>query len=66
MPCELVDYEVSVKVMCRTGAVTQPAEETVKLGNTAGETVSAHTFQYKVRFLHNNGDAISVFPAIRE
>ncbi|XP_043224973.1 plexin-B-like [Amphibalanus amphitrite] len=47
VPCDLVDYEVSVKVMCRTGAVTQPAEETVKLGNSAGFTVSDITFQYK-------------------
>ena len=48
VPCDLVDYEVSVKVMCRTGAVTQPAEETVKLGNNAGFTVSTVTFRYKV------------------
>ncbi|XP_043246790.1 plexin-B-like [Amphibalanus amphitrite] len=47
VPCDLVDYEVSVKVMCRTGAVTQPAEETVKLETKAGSAVSAQKFQFK-------------------
>ena len=48
VPCDLVDYEVSVKVMCRTGAVTQPGAEAVKLGNSAGATESNERFQYKV------------------
>ncbi|KAF0310108.1 Plexin-B [Amphibalanus amphitrite] len=47
VPCDLVDYEVSVKLMCRTGAVTQPAEETVKLETKAGSAVSAQKFQFK-------------------
>ncbi|XP_037071066.1 plexin-B-like [Pollicipes pollicipes] len=46
-PCVLVKYEVSVRVVCRTGAVASPSVEPVKLGNNAGFTISTASFEYK-------------------
>lgn len=45
--CELVNYEISVKIECRTGAVEKEMTATVKVGNEAGVTESNIFFQYK-------------------
>lgn len=47
VPCELVNYEISVKIECRTGAVDRETTATVKVGNEAGITESNVHFQYK-------------------
>lgn len=47
VPCELVNYEISVKIECRTGAVDKETTATVKVGNDAGVTESNVYFQYK-------------------
>lgn len=46
-PCELVNYEISVKIECRTGAVRGELIAAVKVGNDAGYTESAVQFHYK-------------------
>lgn len=45
--CELVNYEISVKIECRTGSVTHEMIAPVKVGNDAGYTESSVQFQYK-------------------
>lgn len=47
VPCELVNYEISVKIECRTGAVPREMTASVKVGNEAGYTESSVQFQYK-------------------
>lgn len=47
VPCELVNYEISVKIECRTGAVEKETTATVKVGNDVGVTESNVFFQYK-------------------
>lgn len=47
VPCELVNYEISVKIECRTGPVDKEMTATVKVGNEAGITESNVYFQYK-------------------
>ncbi|XP_055593886.1 plexin-B [Uranotaenia lowii] len=47
VPCELVNYEISVKIECRTGAVTEEMIASIKVGNEAGYTESSVQFQYK-------------------
>lgn len=44
VPCELVNYEISVKIECRTSAVDKETIGTVRVGNDAESTVS---FEYK-------------------
>ncbi|XP_063707390.1 plexin-B isoform X3 [Culicoides brevitarsis] len=47
VPCELVNYEISVKIECRTGPVSREMTASVKVGNEAGYTESSVQFQYK-------------------
>lgn len=47
VPCELVNYEISVKIECRTGPVGFEMGAPVKVGNDAGFTESSVKFQYK-------------------
>lgn len=47
VPCELVNYEISVKIECRTGSVQSEMIAAVKVGNDAGYTESSVQFQYK-------------------
>lgn len=47
VPCELVSYEISVKIVCLTGPVAAEMEAVVKVGNDAGFTESSVKFQYK-------------------
>lgn len=47
IPCELVNYEISVKIECRTGPVNYEITAPVKVGNDAGYTESSVQFQYK-------------------
>lgn len=46
VPCELVNYEISVKIECRTGKVDYELMAPVKVGNDAGFTESVVKFQY--------------------
>ncbi|XP_046429444.1 plexin-B [Neodiprion fabricii] len=46
-PCALEDYEVSVKIVCRTGPSPHEATASVVVGNDAGYTESAVLFNYK-------------------
>lgn len=47
VPCELENYEISVKIECRTGSVVGELTAPVKVGNDAGFTESSVKFQYK-------------------
>lgn len=47
IPCELVNYEISVKIECKTGAAGYEMSAPVKVGNDAGFTESSVKFQYK-------------------
>ncbi|XP_076249106.1 plexin B [Calliopsis andreniformis] len=46
-PCTLVDYEVSVRIVCRTGRHEATDTASVVVGNDAGYTESAVLFNYK-------------------
>ncbi|XP_049807019.1 plexin-B [Schistocerca serialis cubense] len=46
-PCELIQYEVSVRIVCRTGPAGQETSASVIVGNEAGFTESAVHFNYK-------------------
>ncbi|XP_012278173.1 plexin-B isoform X2 [Orussus abietinus] len=46
-PCTLVDYEVSVRIVCRTGRHEATDTASVVVGNNAGDTESAVLFNYK-------------------
>ena len=48
VPCTLVDYQVSVRIVCRTGAVDKELESTIQVGNAVGYTNSSVRFSYKV------------------
>lgn len=52
VPCELVNYEISVKIECRTGAVDAELLAPVRVGNDAGFTESSVRFHYKDIKLH--------------
>ncbi|XP_018334683.1 plexin-B-like, partial [Agrilus planipennis] len=47
VPCELVTYEVSVKIQCITGSSLTEMTAPVIVGNEAGYTESAVEFSYK-------------------
>lgn len=47
VPCELVGYEISVKIECRTGSVNRELMAPVKVFNEAGSTESSVQFQFK-------------------
>lgn len=47
VPCELVGYEVSVKIQCRTGQSPVELTAPVIVGNEAGFTESSVQFSYK-------------------
>jgi len=47
--CRLVDYEVSVKIICKTGPSKTEKIASVIIGNNAGLTESSVHFSYKVQ-----------------
>ena len=47
-PCTLVEYDVSVRIVCRTGAASNEKVAAVVVGNRAGFTESSVNFSYKV------------------
>lgn len=47
IPCELVNYEISVKIECRTGPAGHEMSAPIKVGNEAGFTESSVKFSYK-------------------
>ncbi|XP_055371957.1 plexin-B isoform X2 [Condylostylus longicornis] len=47
IPCELENYEISVKIQCRTGAVGHELTAPIKVINEAGYTESSVHFQFK-------------------
>ncbi|XP_052127793.1 plexin-B [Frankliniella occidentalis] len=46
-PCELTQYEVSVRIVCRTGRADRELSAPVIVGNDAGFTESTVSFSYK-------------------
>lgn len=58
VPCELVNYEVSVKIQCISGASPAETIAPIIVGNEAGYTKSSVEFSYKDIRL------VSVFPPI--
>uniref|UniRef100_A0A146MHQ7 Plexin-B n=2 Tax=Lygus hesperus TaxID=30085 RepID=A0A146MHQ7_LYGHE len=46
-PCVLIEYNVSVRIVCKTGASTGEKVAAVVVGNNAGFTESAVHFSYK-------------------
>lgn len=51
-PCELIHYEVSVRIICRTGPSDGENVASVVVGNEAGYTESSVHFSYKVCASH--------------
>lgn len=49
-PCSLVEYEVSVKIVCQTGPSQSEKVASVIIGNQAGFTESSVHFTYKVQY----------------
>lgn len=49
-PCELIQYEVSVRIVCRTGPSEREMTASVRVGNEAGFTESSVHFNYKVMY----------------
>lgn len=49
--CNLVDYEVSVKIVCKTGPSKIEKVASIIVGNNAGRTESSVHFSYKVIIL---------------
>uniref|UniRef100_T1IKW3 Uncharacterized protein n=1 Tax=Strigamia maritima TaxID=126957 RepID=T1IKW3_STRMM len=48
IPCELVEYNVSVRIVCRVGRSNKgEIEAAIRVGNKAGQTISSEKFQYK-------------------
>lgn len=47
IPCELVNYEISVKIECRTGPAGYEMDAPIKVGNGAKFTFSSVKFSYK-------------------
>ena len=48
VPCELIDYQVSVKIVCRSGPAPTEMDASVIIGNAAGYTESTVKYSYKV------------------
>lgn len=46
--CHLVDYQVSVKIVCKTGPSNIEKVASIVVGNNAGITESSVYFSYKV------------------
>ena len=46
--CSLVQYEVSVRLVCRTAAVSRQQRVSVLVGNAAGYSEAAQRFSFKV------------------
>lgn len=47
IPCELVNYDISVKIECRTGAAGYELNAPIHVSNGAGDTKSSVQFSYK-------------------
>uniref|UniRef100_A0A6P4EIQ6 Plexin-B n=1 Tax=Drosophila rhopaloa TaxID=1041015 RepID=A0A6P4EIQ6_DRORH len=47
VPCELVNYQISVKIECRTGAAMYEMSAPIKVANDAGYTESSVQFHFK-------------------
>ncbi|XP_001996523.2 plexin-B, partial [Drosophila grimshawi] len=47
VPCELVNYQISVKIECRTGAALREMSAPIKVANDAGYTESSVQFHFK-------------------
>jgi plexin A len=53
-PCTLVEYDVSVRILCRTGSSQTEKVASVVVGNQAGFTESSVHFSYKVNICFLN------------
>lgn len=47
VPCDLVNYQISVKIECRTGAALHEMSAPIKVANDAGYTESSVQFHFK-------------------
>ncbi|KAH8402557.1 hypothetical protein KR009_010646 [Drosophila setifemur] len=47
VPCDLVSYQISVKIECRTGAALYEMSAPIKVANDAGYTESSVQFSFK-------------------
>ncbi|ALC48073.1 plexB [Drosophila busckii] len=47
VPCELINYQISVKIECRTGAALHEMSAPIKVANDAGYTESSVQFHFK-------------------
>ena len=47
-PCALVEYHVSVRIVCKTGKAQEPMAAPVIVGNNAGYTKSPVEYNYRV------------------
>lgn len=47
VPCELVNYQISVKIECRTGSAPHEMAAAIKVANDAGYTESSVQFHFK-------------------
>lgn len=52
--CHIVDYEISVRIICKTGPSNTEKIASIVVGNNAGMTESSVYFSYKVNQLINN------------
>lgn len=50
-PCSLVEYEVSVRIVCRTGFSNIKKSAPIVIGNAAGFTESSVHFSYEVSMI---------------
>lgn len=66
IPCELIDYQVSVKIICRTGPAPAEIDAPVIIGNTAGYTESTVKYSYKVRILSFRLRRVSPFVRVND
>lgn len=65
IPCEPIQYNVSIRIVCRTGAsMIGPQSAFVIIGNRAGVTRAQEKFQYKVsnHFLSQTHKKQSIHP----
>lgn len=51
--CHLVDYEISVRIVCKTGPSFTEKISSIVVGNNAGKTESSVHFSYKVNIILN-------------
>ncbi|XP_074600461.1 plexin-B-like isoform X2 [Brevipalpus obovatus] len=54
VPCRVVEYNVSVRVVCQTGPISQPMAADIVVGNRVGFTQAQEKFRYLPIILTDN------------